>query len=326
MCLLAVRRIKKIKYPKHLPRPSKTRHLEIQPGDEKKHSSAAILAERESESTIKSNIPRKLEVSSAYMYRVRCDRLKPCHNCSSRGLGQFCVYSTRAPAERAHGRAHLQDRINHLENTIVCLIKGIEPSRNTSIPTPQTATPAQETSMQEQVDQGEMQISLPSPYETPPENDTSHRFPKHDICTTENGSIKIRDSEVTYASNAHWAAVLDSIAELRNELGDESNAASVAGGGIQPPDPPCPRLFYGGDAPAMDLDSVLECLPPRIVVDRSVSRYFNSLDATAGKSEQVPLHYCRYITRADWVQAYFIAASSFERYVLPPLCFFRNYV
>lgn len=126
---------------------------------------------------------------------------------------------------------------------------------------------------------------------TPQDNCATPFCSKHNICTTENGSIKIRDSEITYASNAHWAAVLESIAELRNELSDESNAASVAGGGIQQHDPPCPRLFYGGDPQAIDLDSILECLPPRIVVDRSISRYFNSLDATAGKSNN-----CRHNT------------------------------
>lgn len=135
-----------------------------------------------------------------------------------------------------------------------------------------------------------MTLSLPSPSEAPKESSASHLLSNKDICHTENGSIKIKDSEVIYASSAHWAAVLDSIAELRNELSDDSNAASVAVGGIQPHNPPCPRLFYGGDAQSIDMESILECLPTRIVVDRSVSHYFNSLDATAGKSDSCLLN------------------------------------
>lgn len=134
-----------------------------------------------------------------------------------------------------------------------------------------------------EADERGMTLNPPDPNEAPQEDSASRVISRQAVYNTENGSIKIRDSEVTYASNAHWAAVLDSIAELRNELSDDSNPASVAGGGIQPQDPPCPRLFYGGDAQSIDMESILDCLPPRIVVDRSVSRYFNSLDATGGK-------------------------------------------
>lgn len=211
--------------------------------------------------------------------------MQPCHNCSSRGLGEFCVYSTKAPAERAHGRAHLQDRINHLEHTIVSLIKGIQPNVNASLPNSDTSLTTQGTLMHPADDQRGISSHSPSPNDVSRESLASRLLSKQDVCTTENGSIKIRDSEVTYASNAHWAAVLDSIAELRNELNDDSNAASVVGGGVQSHDPPCPRLFYGGDAQGIDPDSILDCLPPRIVVDRSISRYFISLDATAGKSK-----------------------------------------
>lgn len=223
-------------------------------------------------------------IQSAYEFRVRCDRLEPCHNCSSRGLGEFCVYSTKAPSERLHGRAHLQDRINHLENTIVSLMKGIQPSINTSIPNSDTTPFAQGTLVYQADDQRRMSLDPPSPNEALQESSASHPRSKQDICTTENGSIKIRDAEVIYASNAHWAAVLDSVDELRNELSNDGNIVAMAGGGIQTQDPPCPRLFYGGGAQSIDMQSILECLPPRIVVDRSVSRYFNSLDATAGKS------------------------------------------
>ncbi|KAJ4389394.1 hypothetical protein N0V93_006862 [Gnomoniopsis smithogilvyi] len=235
-----------------------------------------------SASTARRREKPQLSCNSCRKRKVRCDRLQPCNTCASRGLGQSCVYSIKAPSARSQGRGHLQDRINQLENTIVGIIKGNSSNANALLPSPgKLASPTQSVSPH-QTDRQESSLDSSSPRETSHKGFEDQLSFKKDAATSENGCIKIRESEVTYASNAHWAAVLDSIAELRNELNEDDNAASEADGSVQSHDTPRPRLFYGGDPQAFDLVSILECLPPRIVVDRSVARFFNTLDTTAG--------------------------------------------
>ncbi|KAJ5915737.1 Fungal-specific transcription factor protein [Penicillium verhagenii] len=97
------------------------------------------------------------------------------------------------------------------------------------------------------------------------------------------GSVRIRHSGVSYISSSHWAAVLDDIAELRdhieqdNELHEmvtyyDHNSSSL----------PSPQLFYSGGCTHISVDSILESIPPRPVVDRLISRYFNELDLSSG--------------------------------------------
>ncbi|KAM0416870.1 hypothetical protein ACHAPD_005807 [Fusarium lateritium] len=81
-----------------------------------------------------------------------------------------------------------------------------------------------------------------------------------------------------YVGSAHWAAVLDGIAELKDHLDNEESHHSDSQG----PDLPCPQvtgpqLLYGCPKPA-DKDEIFSSIPARSVVDRLVSRYFNSFE------------------------------------------------
>lgn len=172
---------------------------------------------------------------------------------------------------------------------------------NASLPNSGLAPPAQSLSLR-QAEQQRLSFDSLGPRETSQDRDVS---------IIDNGRIEVRESEVTCASDAHWAAVIDSIAELRNELRDEDLPASSADGSVQSLDTPCPRLFYGCNSQEVDLESILEYLPPRIVVDRSIARFFNTLDATAGRLN-ITLPYLFALTH--WEQVAFTAASSSERY------------
>ncbi|KAI0102474.1 fungal-specific transcription factor domain protein [Nemania sp. FL0031] len=95
---------------------------------------------------------------------------------------------------------------------------------------------------------------------------------------SDNGSIRVQQAVVSYVNSSHWAAVLDSIADLRSHFAQEEEAHSRASDPLQPPASfPKPQLLYGClmyETPA----SIIKSLPPRPVVDRLVSRYFNVLD------------------------------------------------
>ncbi|KAJ6790268.1 hypothetical protein PWT90_06584 [Aphanocladium album] len=86
-----------------------------------------------------------------------------------------------------------------------------------------------------------------------------------------------RDSETgnRYVNGSHWAAVLDSITDLKNHLRPEDEAtSSYLDQSLSSDQNPAPQLLYPSemnDTPA----AIVAGLPPRPVVDRLVSYFFN---------------------------------------------------
>lgn len=118
---------------------------------------------------------------------------------------------------------------------------------------------------------------------TPPSANVQ-RLPVTDIearpdvspCPSDYGSIKIRESGSRYVSNAHWAAVLDSIAELKDHFERDEEPTHPQ---IQFPGPQLLYVCPLHVTPA----SIIESMPSRAIVDKLVSRYFNDLDVATGK-------------------------------------------
>lgn len=103
------------------------------------------------------------------------------------------------------------------------------------------------------------------------------------------GSIKIERTGSTYVGSSHWAAVLDSIADLRAHFANEEDVAQCRS--IDPVQPPAktpqPQLLYYSPI-FEDKTSIIDTIPSRPVVDRLISRYFNVLDIATGPSEVLP--------------------------------------
>ena len=81
-----------------------------------------------------------------------------------------------------------------------------------------------------------------------------------------------------YVGSSHWAAILDSIAELREHFEHEEEIRNTTI--HNPVDSSWPQLLYGCQQ-ATELE-ILSSIPPRRVADRLVSRYF-ALDIASGK-------------------------------------------
>ncbi|KAK7752851.1 hypothetical protein SLS62_005193 [Diatrype stigma] len=101
---------------------------------------------------------------------------------------------------------------------------------------------------------------------------------------SEQGSITRSPSGDNYVGGAHWAAILDSIEELKGQIGDGSETQI----GVPSEEPSHtvlsdqntgPQLLYGG-SPKTSKEEIIASIPPRTDVDRLVSRYFNALDVT----------------------------------------------
>ncbi|KAJ5398468.1 hypothetical protein N7465_008957 [Penicillium sp. CMV-2018d] len=228
----------------------------------------------------------QLSCNSCRWRKVRCDRLRPCSNCSSRGLGSSCVYTNTAtsgassPAQAAsHGRlkvpaTNMQDRINRLESLVLKLMHQNKSSpRESPLGDLRQATPDQGS----RSDRSELHEKLEPVtvvgYET-----------QHDVSPSPSdyGSFRTPETSVNYVSSSHWAAVLDSIADLRNHIVQHEEVHPRVLDSVRPPaSSPKPQLLYSC-ARHETSASILKCLPPRPTVDRLISRYFNILDIAPG--------------------------------------------
>ncbi|KPM41733.1 hypothetical protein AK830_g4834 [Neonectria ditissima] len=101
-----------------------------------------------------------------------------------------------------------------------------------------------------------------------------------DSPSSECGSMQFSQSGASYVNSAHWAAVLDGIADIKDHLEDEKEGEVLDGSELPNPDHPewtGPQLLYGCPRLATK-EEILASIPPRPVVDRLISRYFNSFE------------------------------------------------
>ncbi|KAF5671679.1 transcriptional regulatory [Fusarium heterosporum] len=91
------------------------------------------------------------------------------------------------------------------------------------------------------------------------------------------GSMQSNKDGENYVGSAHWAAVLDSIAELKDHVDNEELLQVEQEASDYPYLETGPKLLYGCPTPATK-DEILASIPKRPVVDRLVSRYFNSFE------------------------------------------------
>lgn len=97
------------------------------------------------------------------------------------------------------------------------------------------------------------------------------------------GSMKVNRSGASYVNGAHWAAVLDGIAELRDHFENEEETSRQPSNLSFPESLSTgPQLLCGGTK-VVTKEEILASIPPRPVVDRLVSRYFNSFEMSPGE-------------------------------------------
>ncbi|RYP52212.1 hypothetical protein DL769_010707 [Monosporascus sp. CRB-8-3] len=194
-----------------------------------------------------------------------------CNACRrrNRASGSSCSYTTATG--RPHGPVHVQDRINELESLVLSLMGQQNPTRafpSSSEYTVQT-TPDEDHVPEPSVPGGNPEL----PGDTTPKTQSGIPPPPSDC-----GSIKVRESGMSYVSSAHWAAVLDSIAELRHHFAEEDDAYAHIPDPIQSQASLArPQLFYSSST-HISRAEIFHAIPPRRVVDRLVSRYFNVVD------------------------------------------------
>jgi len=107
------------------------------------------------------------------------------------------------------------------------------------------------------------------------------------------GSMRVSALELHYVGGDHWAAILDSIADLKDRFDHEEQLRlAISPDQIQDDtgdagnvDIHASRhslLLYGGYRPASQAE-ILAALPPKGAVDRYISRYFNRQELVSCK-------------------------------------------
>ncbi|EKV06096.1 hypothetical protein PDIG_78740 [Penicillium digitatum PHI26] len=91
---------------------------------------------------------------------------------------------------------------------------------------------------------------------------------------SEHGSIRLHSNGANYVGSFHWAAVLDSISELRDHYEEEEEARLLAANDHVLHESPGPRLLY--EPVQTTKADLLAAIPAQPAVDRMVARYFNA--------------------------------------------------
>ena len=174
--------------------------------------------------------------------KLKCDKKHPCDSCVKRGDTSSCSYQAPSNSSQTSGSiksAH--ERLHHLEG----LVKHIIESDSTARP---VQSPSNERDSKRLVDGGQQSLG---------------------------GLLSADGSESSYVGATNWAAVLDSIQELKFDFVEGKNSPEeedevedrqekVRGG----------SLFSVGTPPS--LEYILRSMPPRSIVDRRLSVYFNA--------------------------------------------------
>ncbi|KAI0547350.1 hypothetical protein F4679DRAFT_597611 [Xylaria curta] len=180
--------------------------------------------------------------------KLRCDRQQPCQTCSSRGLSLACSYShnpNAAPQPSHAARPSMQDRLAQLEQLVMNVVQNQSQNHNPIASQSKT----------------DLNISAPQP--NPDEFISTSTAPS---TPSDNGNLRVNANESRYVGGAHWTAILDGIADLREDV-DQQGPASQS---------PHLQLLYGCNPTSRN--AILATLPPRAAADRTISRYFNLLD------------------------------------------------
>lgn len=110
---------------------------------------------------------------------------------------------------------------------------------------------------------------------------------------SDRGIMRVSASELHYIGGDHWAAILDSIADLKDcfdreeqlRLGispDQIQDDTGDAGNVDIHASKHSLLLYGGYRPASQAE-ILAALPPKGSVDRCISRYFNRQELVSCK-------------------------------------------
>ncbi|KAH8803624.1 hypothetical protein F5884DRAFT_682931 [Xylogone sp. PMI_703] len=202
----------------------------------------------------------RLSCTACRQKKLKCDRRRPCDNCVKKGQPSSCQYISPEPRSlgqyQSGGLVDIRGRLRRLEELVVALRRENLNNRREKVDATETHEAA---SSRDNREAAQRKLS------DEPETQKDH--------ADSPGTMVVDRLGTRYVDAAHWQAIL-------NEVGDSNIfltpslkqlliiiATNREVHGL--------RLLLGASSSVTKLD-LLESLPPRPVVDRLVSQFFNS--------------------------------------------------
>ncbi len=173
----------------------------------------------------------QLSCSLCRIGKLRCNREKPhCDQCLKRNRVGQCLYVP--PPAKHKPVQNVKGRIRQLEELVVDLMNknqletgpkkfkqnGKQGERHESVTSHDQPTPPSDndTSLHFSASTERSQQSGPEEH-TPPSPD------EVDAAATPFGQMRISKNEISYVGDSHWNAILNSISDLKRDLGDDDD-------------------------------------------------------------------------------------------------------
>ncbi|TQV91898.1 fungal specific transcription factor domain-containing protein [Cordyceps javanica] len=214
-----------------------------------------------------------------------------CNFCRSRkGVGITCTYNTILSTQGT-APISVSERIQQLDRLLRKLVEEQakqqpQPSEDPSLTVP--AAVGSSSSAQSACQLTPNSLPQNPPRITKPNDDATSRSPVKEPGSTpenagspvpaESGTIRRHVHGTSYVGNEHWAAILDSISELRDQYEEEAAAMVLSSPAEpaeeRPSDSARPRLLY--EPVYATKADIIATIPPRASVDRMIARYFHA--------------------------------------------------
>ncbi|KAK5174875.1 uncharacterized protein LTR77_000011 [Saxophila tyrrhenica] len=232
--------------------------------------------------------------------KLKCNRVHEpaCDQCIKRNRESACVYLP--PPVKHKPAQNVKGRIRQLESLVVDLMQNQRAQGQSTA----TTGPKKPSASKESRETAEENRPRPFSQPTPPsDNDTSpqdseqsqetHPTPEDvDSATAPFGQMKISKDEISYVGESHWGAILNSISDLKRDIGDGDEEdgvhaspeqtinswSAVPMGGVQPHSTTGLGFMLGGERPSVSKQELIKAVPEKRVADRLLSLWFNSPD------------------------------------------------
>ena len=136
----------------------------------------------------------QLSCTSCRTAKLKCDRKKPCSQCTKKGNASLCTFPSRVP--RRKPAASMQNRLKHLESLVKDVMTGQSPS-------------AQHDNDSEPKRKGVSTLATTNGRAIPGENVAEVHDAGPSLAST--GQVLLGSGESTYVGATHWAAILEDV-------------------------------------------------------------------------------------------------------------------
>jgi hypothetical protein len=199
-----------------------------------------------------------------HLCRLKCDRVKPCLNCTKRGQPESCDY-VKQDFSRSHPASlketsNVHDRVKQLEDMVMALLNQ-QTNHDQDLSTSEKS-PSANSFVGPVKDGGFTQSAPPS---TPSQIDPN--TPRASL-----GKLTRAEDQVNFVGSEHWEAILDDISELKIDLETPETSEIVDF---------TPNILF--NMPHTPRSEIMSSIPLRPVCDMLISRWFKTMDMAPSK-------------------------------------------